>query len=97
MKRIFSYVIQNKDRLCVIREDQLLLYVREEKRIGKSCVIYALKTGFTLLNKKNEFMISAPTRYAAEDIRRTTIYIALNINICKAKSLYINVSGIWTH
>lgn len=60
-------------------------------------MIYALKTGFTLLNKKNEFMISAPIRYTAEDIGGTTIYIALNINICKAKSLYTNVSGIWTH
>lgn len=49
---------------------------------------------FTLLNKKNEFMILALTRYTAKSIRRNIIYIALSINTCKTKSLYTNTSEI---
>ncbi len=32
---IFDHVIRNKSRLCVIREDQLLLYVRGEGGLEK--------------------------------------------------------------
>lgn len=35
--------------------------------------------------------------YAAEDIGESTMHTALSISTCKAKSLCINISGIWTY
>ena len=97
MKKVLDQVIRNKKRLCVTRENQLLLYIRGEVGVGKSCMIYMLEIGFILLDKRNELMLSAPTRCAAEDIRRSTVHIALSISIYNVKSLSTNVSAIWTH
>lgn len=49
-------------------------------------MIHALEIGFSLLNKKNKFMILALTRYAAESIGRSIIYTALSINTYKTRS-----------
>lgn len=65
-----------------------------KRGIEKSFVIHVLEIDFTLLNRKNGFIISAPIEYIAEVIRESTVYIALNINTCKIKSLCINISGI---
>ncbi len=97
MEGVFDHLIENKDRLCVTREDQLLLYVRGERGVGKSRVIHALEMGFTLLNRRNELMISAPTKCAAGGIRGSMVHTALKISTHKTKSLCTNVSGIWTH
>ncbi len=94
---IFDYVIRNIGRLYVIREDQLLLYVRGEGGVGKIRVIHVLEIGFTLLNRRNELMISAPTRYTAEGIRGSIVHTAFNISTDKAKSLCTNVNGICTY
>lgn len=51
---------------------------------------------FILLNRRNKLIFSAPIECAAKSIRKTTVYTTLNINIYKAKSLYINMSGIKT-
>lgn len=94
MEGDFNHEIGNKDKLCIIKEDQLLLYIRGQRRIRKNCVIYALKMEFTLLDKRNELMLSAPTRCAAEGIGRNTVHTALNISIYNVKSLSTNVSGL---
>ncbi len=94
VEKIFDYIIRNKGRLCVTREDQLLLYMRGEGRVGKSRVIYALEMSFTLLNRRNKLMISLPTGCLAEGIGGSTMYTALSISTRKAKSLCTNVSGI---
>lgn len=79
-------MIQSKGSLCIVREDQLLIYVRGKKKVRKSCIIHILEVGFTLLNRKNNFMISALTEYAAKGIGGTIMYITLIINTCKARS-----------
>lgn len=94
---IFNHVIRTKNRLCIKRKDQLLLYMRGERGVKQICVIYALEMGFTLLNRKNELMISVPIGYTTESIRRSTLHIALSISTCKAKTLCTNVSRILTH
>lgn len=94
MEGIFDHVIQNKGRFCITREDQLLLYVKGKGEIGKNRVIYTLEMSFTLLNKRNELMISALIECAAESIRGSIVYTALSISTRKAKSLYINVRKI---
>lgn len=71
--------------------------MRREGRVGKSCVIYALEMGFTLLNKRNGLIISTAIGCVAEDIRRSTMHTALSISTYKTKNLYTNISGIWTH
>ncbi|WP_375449089.1 AAA family ATPase [uncultured Nostoc sp.] len=94
---VLDHVIRNKGRLCVTREDQLLLYVRGEGGVGKSRVIHALEMGFTLLDRRNELMLSAPTGYAAEGIGGSTVHTALSISTRNIKSSSTNVSAIWTH
>lgn len=39
-------------------------------------------------------MLLVLIRYVIENIRKSIVYIALSINICKAKSLYTNISKI---
>lgn len=92
---VLDHVIQNKGRFCIIREDQLLLYVRREKGIEKSRVIHILEMGFTLLDRKNELMLSTPTGCAAEDIRGSIAHIALSISTRKSKCSYTNVSRLF--
>lgn len=53
-----------------------------------------LEIGFILLSKRNELIILALIRYIIENIRKNTIHIALSIKTYKARSLYINISGI---
>lgn len=57
-------------------------------------MIYILKISFTLLNRRNELMISVLIRYTTEDREKSIVYIALNINTYKVKSLYIDISKI---
>lgn len=64
VERILDHVIRKKDRLFVTREDQLLLYVREERGFRKIRVIFTLEIDFTLLNRRNGLMISVLTRCA---------------------------------
>lgn len=61
-------MIRNKDRLCITREAQVLVYIKVEGAVGKSCVINVWEMCFILLNKKNEFMILALIRCATESI-----------------------------
>lgn len=94
---MFDHVIQNKDKLCITKEDQLLLYVKVEKRVKKIREIHILEMDFTLLNKKNGLMISVLTGCAVEGIGKSMVYIALSISTCKAKSSCTNISKILTH
>lgn len=86
MKEILDYIIRNKSRLCVTKENQLLLYIEEERGVRKSCVIYVLEMDFILLDRKNQLMLSAPTRCAAEDKIGSTVHITLSISTYKVKS-----------
>lgn len=50
VESVFDYVIWNIAKLYVIREDQMLLYVKREEKVGKSGMIYIWEIDFTLLN-----------------------------------------------
>lgn len=60
-------------------------------------MIHTLEMSFTLLNKKNELMISMLIEYITKGIEKSILYIALSISTCKAKSLCTNISKIWFH
>lgn len=94
MEGIFDHIIRNKDRLCVTRENQLLLYVKGEGGVRKSRIIYTLKMGFNFLNKRNELMILALTKCATEGMGGSTMHITLSISIHKVKTLCTNISKI---
>lgn len=94
VKGVVDHVIKNKGRLCVTRDNQLLLYVKGERGIGKSLVINVLEIGFALLDKRNKLVFSVLIGYTSEDIGRSIVYTALSINTYKIKSLSTNISGI---
>lgn len=60
-------------------------------------MIHALEMGFTLLDKRNELMLSVLMGCAAEGIRESMVHIALSISTCNVKSSSTNVNAIWTH
>ena len=97
LEKVFDHVIQIKRRLCIMRKDQLLLYIKGEGNVRKSCVIHVLEMRFTLLARRNELMLVALMQCAAEGIEESTVYTVLSINTCKAKSLCINISKIWMY
>lgn len=52
--------------------------------------------GFILLDRKNKLKLLVSIRCATENIEGNMVNTTLSINTCKAKSLCINMSGIWT-
>lgn len=77
---ILDYIIKNKKRMYLDSNQQLLIYVRDEGRVGKSRIVKVIKIGFTLLGKRKELVISALTRFIANGISRSTIHTALRVN-----------------
>lgn len=45
-----------------------------------------------LLKKENKLIISIRTKCITENIKKSVIYIILNVNTYKAKSFYIKIS-----
>lgn len=72
----------------------MLLYIKRERNIRKSCIIYALEMGFVLSDRKNELVFSVSIKCTAKNIRKSNVYIALSINTYKSKSLCINISRL---
>lgn len=60
-------------------------------------MIHALKMRFTLLDRRNELMLSAPTGSVAGGREESTVHIILSISIYNVKSSSTNISVIWTH
>lgn len=71
-----------------------MLYIKKEKNIKKSYIIFLLEIGFIILDKKNKIIFAIIMGYITENIKENIMPIILNKNICKAKSLYINISEI---
>lgn len=70
VKGISDHIIWNKGKLCIIKKDQLFLYVFGKGRVERSCVIYVLEMDFNLLNRKNDLIILVPTWCVAKGIER---------------------------
>ena len=81
-----EYIITKKGQVQVAIKDQLLLYIKVEGGIRKSCIIQALELGFTFLGRQAKLVISVPTGCAADGIDRSTIYNTLGINTRTGKS-----------
>lgn len=60
---------------------QLLLYIQEEDKIGKSQVVNVIKLGFWLLFCKADFILAAPTKIVASNIKKSTIHTCSRISV----------------
>lgn len=96
VEEILNHVIQNNGKIQVHADDQLLLYVRGEGGVGKSRVVQALELDFTLLSRRKELVISAPTGSVADGIRGSTIYTALGINTRAGKVFVVKANTLWS-
>lgn len=59
---------------------QLLIYVKSEERIGKNRVIKGIEIGFTLFIKRKKLVISMPNKSAVNDICLSMVYTVLGVN-----------------
>ncbi len=85
LEEVLNHVIRNKGNQCHLRSDQLLLYVRREGGVGKSKIVKAIHLGFSVLKRRKELLIAAPTGAAAANIGGTTIHGVLSIDDCIQK------------
>lgn len=87
VKTILNHAIKNKENIFFYIDQQQFIYIKGEKRVRKSRVIKAIEMRFTILSKKKELVISAPTSLVANGVNRSTVYAALRVNN-KAKKNY---------
>lgn len=80
IKKTLNYAILNKENQYRHRNNQLLLYVREEKKVRKNRVIKAIYLKFSFLKRQTKLLIAAPTSAVVANIDRAIIYKILSIN-----------------
>lgn len=74
-------------------EQQLLIYIRDEDRVGKSRAVKALEMGFALLGRRKELVIFAPTGSVADGIGGSTVHAALGVNTCHGKNYQVKINA----
>ena len=79
IEQVLDHVISHKRRMYESKENQLLLYVRDESDVDKSRIIRALKVEFDLLKRRNELMFTVSIDCAIDNISENIIHTSLNI------------------
>lgn len=80
VEQVLDHVIKSKGKPpCTNSSDQMLLYVRGEGGTGKTRVVKAIELGFSLLDRREELIITAPTEAAASNIGGSTVHAAMSI------------------
>lgn len=76
----------------------MLLYVGGEGGVSKSQVIKGIVTSMNLISRKDEVILIALTRAAANNITSNTYYIFLGISINKTEEAVISfrVKRLWS-
>ncbi len=85
VEEVLNHAIRNEGNQCHLRSDQLLLYVRGERGVGKNRIVKVIHLGLSFLKKRKELLIVAPTGAAAAHIGGATIHGALSIDDCIQK------------
>ena len=80
---------------CSERSQQLLLYVRGERGVGKSRVVKAIHMRFMFLERQSELLLAAPTGAAAANISGATVHGALSIDNRMRSKKQKTVKGPW--
>ncbi len=94
IEKVLNYAIRNEKNQCHLRNDQLLLYVRGERRVGKSRIVKSIYLGFSFLKRQKALLIAALTRAATANIGGATIHGALSIDDCIQKQQRLAI-GPW--
>ena len=79
IEQVLNHVISHKRRIYESRENQLLLYVKNENEVDKSRIVRVLKIEFDLLKRRNEFVLTASIDCAIDNIDENIIHTSLNI------------------
>ncbi len=80
VKGILDHTIKFKGKMFLDSKEQLLIYIRGKRKIGKSRVVTAIEMSFILLGIRKELVIFAPTGSAANSIGGSTVQIEFDIN-----------------
>ena len=92
VEAILNHAIKNKEKIYFESNQQLLIYVKGEVRVGKSRVMKNIKMSFTLLSKRNELVIFAPIGSAANEISGNIIHISIRVNTQVEKNHEVKVN-----
>ena len=77
---------------------QTLLYVGGEGGTGKSQIVKAIEAGMSLIERKHEVILMAPTGAAADNIGGNTYHTSLGISIDRSRGTAMNsrVRRLWS-
>lgn len=89
---VLDHAIKNKEKMFLDLDQQLLVYIRGEGGVRKSRVVNTIQMGFSLLGRKKELVISAPTGSTANRIGGSTVDTALGINNRAGKNYQYKIS-----
>lgn len=81
------------------QREQTLLYVGGEGGTGKSQIIKAIEAGMSLIGRKREVILMAPTGAAADNIGGNTYHTSPGISIDRSRvtAMSSRVRRLWSH
>lgn len=80
VKNILNHAIKNKRKIYFDINQQLLIYIKDERRIRKSGIIKTIEMGFIFLSKRNKLVIFVPTSSITSSINKSMIHTTPEIN-----------------
>ncbi len=92
LHRVITTTVSNG----VQKESQLLLYIRGEGGVCKSRVVKGIEQGFSLLSRRADLVLAAPTGAATSNIEGNIVHTCLGIGIRHNQGRSNKVSSIWT-
>lgn len=90
---ILDHAIKNKRKRVFQSNQQLLIYIGGKNRVGKNKGMNGIEIGFTLLERRNEFVISALTGSAVNRIGESIVHNTIRINIWVKKTQEMKVNA----
>ncbi len=77
---ILDHAIKFKGKIFLNSGEQLLIYIKDKRGVGKSRVVKVIEMGFILLSRRKELVISMLTGSVANSIGKNTVHTILGIN-----------------
>ena len=80
VEETFYYTITVRRNQCSNRNQQLLVYVKIERKVGKSQVVKVIYMGFIFLERQSKLFFGTSANVTAASIDETTYYSALSLD-----------------
>lgn len=96
IEKVFYSLSKIPNFNCDQIDDQLLLYIYGEGRVGKSRIVHAMEIEYGLLLQDLDLVITIPTRVIANNIGGSTIHTSLAIGIKNRHENSNAISNLWT-